>query len=115
MKGMLTGPVTILIWSFVSDDQPRSLSCYQLALVMREEVLDLEKAGVRVKSWREATADRESLATTCSACESKRNTWLPKLALLLALSKPRAQTEHSEAMPQALRLNVQPSTTIRSY
>ena len=48
MKGMLTGPVTILNWSFVRDDQPRSVSCYQLALAIREEVLDLEKAGVRV-------------------------------------------------------------------
>jgi 5-methyltetrahydropteroyltriglutamate--homocysteine methyltransferase len=42
MKGMLTGPVTILNWSFVRDDQPRSVSCYQLALAIREEVLDLE-------------------------------------------------------------------------
>jgi 5-methyltetrahydropteroyltriglutamate--homocysteine methyltransferase len=48
MKGMLTGPVTILNWSFVRDDQPRSVSCKQLALAIREEVLDLEKAGLRV-------------------------------------------------------------------
>lgn len=48
MKGILTGPVTMLNWSFVRDDQPRSVSCYQLALAIREEVLDLEKAGVRV-------------------------------------------------------------------
>jgi len=48
MKGMLTGPVTILNWSFVRDDQPRSASCKQLALAIREEVLDLEKGGVRV-------------------------------------------------------------------
>jgi 5-methyltetrahydropteroyltriglutamate--homocysteine methyltransferase len=48
MKGMLTGPVTMLNWSFVRDDQPRSLSCKQLALAIRQEVLDLEKAGVRV-------------------------------------------------------------------
>lgn len=48
MKGMLTGPVTILTWSFVRDDQPRSASCKQLALAIREEVLALEKAGVRV-------------------------------------------------------------------
>ena len=47
MKGMLTGPVTILNWSFVRDDQPRSASCIQLALAIRDEVLDLEKAGVR--------------------------------------------------------------------
>jgi 5-methyltetrahydropteroyltriglutamate--homocysteine methyltransferase len=60
MKGMLTGPVTILNWSFVRDDQPRSVSCHQLALAMREEVLDLEKAGVRVIQIDEA-ALREGL------------------------------------------------------
>ena len=60
MKGMLTGPVTLLNWSFVRDDQPRSVSCKQLALAMREEVLDLEKAGVRVIQIDEA-ALREGL------------------------------------------------------
>jgi 5-methyltetrahydropteroyltriglutamate--homocysteine methyltransferase len=60
MKGMLTGPVTILYWSFVRDDQPRSASCYQLALAIRQEVLDLEKAGVRVIQIDEA-ALREGL------------------------------------------------------
>jgi len=60
MKGMLTGPVTILNWSFVRDDQPRSESCHQLALAIREEVLDLEKAGVRVIQIDEA-ALREGL------------------------------------------------------
>jgi 5-methyltetrahydropteroyltriglutamate--homocysteine methyltransferase len=60
MKGMLTGPVTILNWSFVRDDQPRSASCYQLALAIREEVLELEKAGIRVIQIDEA-ALREGL------------------------------------------------------
>ena len=60
MKGMLTGPVTILNWSFVRDDQPRSASCLQLALAIRDEVLDLEKAGVRVIQIDEA-ALREGL------------------------------------------------------
>ena len=60
MKGMLTGPVTILNWSFVRDDQPRSVSCKQLALAIREEVLDLEQAGVRVIQIDEA-ALREGL------------------------------------------------------
>jgi 5-methyltetrahydropteroyltriglutamate--homocysteine methyltransferase len=45
MKGMLTGPVTILNWSFVRDDIPRSASCRQVALAIRDEVVDLEKAG----------------------------------------------------------------------
>lgn len=60
MKGMLTGPVTILNWSFVRDDQPRSVSCYQLALAIREEVLDLEEAGIHVIQIDEA-ALREGL------------------------------------------------------
>ena len=60
MKGMLTGPVTILNWSFVRDDQPRSASCLQLALAIRQEVQDLEKAGVRIIQIDEA-ALREGL------------------------------------------------------
>jgi 5-methyltetrahydropteroyltriglutamate--homocysteine methyltransferase len=60
MKGMLTGPVTILNWSFVRDDQPRAASCRQLALAIRQEVLDLERAGVRVIQIDEA-ALREGL------------------------------------------------------
>ena len=60
MKGMLTGPVTILNWSFVRDDQPRAVSCYQLALAIREEVLDLEKAGIHIIQIDEA-ALREGL------------------------------------------------------
>lgn len=60
MKGMLTGPVTILNWSFVRDDQPRSLSCQQIALAIRDEVLDLEKAGVQIIQIDEA-ALREGL------------------------------------------------------
>jgi len=60
MKGMLTGPVTILNWSFVRDDQPRAETCRQLALAIRQEVLDLEQAGVRVIQIDEA-ALREGL------------------------------------------------------
>ncbi|WP_346950118.1 5-methyltetrahydropteroyltriglutamate--homocysteine S-methyltransferase [Dyella sp.] len=48
MKGMLTGPVTVLQWSFVRDDQPRATTCRQLALALRDEVLDLEAAGIRI-------------------------------------------------------------------
>lgn len=48
VKGMLTGPVTILQWSFVRDDQPRSETCKQIALAIRDEVVDLEKAGIRI-------------------------------------------------------------------
>jgi len=48
IKGMLTGPVTILEWSFVRDDQPRALTCRQIALAIREEALDLERAGIHI-------------------------------------------------------------------
>lgn len=46
MKGMLTGPVTILQWSFVRDDQPRSVTTHQIGLAIRDEVVDLEKSGI---------------------------------------------------------------------
>jgi 5-methyltetrahydropteroyltriglutamate--homocysteine methyltransferase len=48
VKGMLTGPVTMLMWSFVRDDQSRSETCRQLALAIRDEVADLEAAGVEI-------------------------------------------------------------------
>jgi len=60
LKGMLTGPVTILNWSFVRDDQPRKDTCLQLALAVREEVQDLEQAGVGIIQIDEA-ALREGL------------------------------------------------------
>ncbi|MBK6896244.1 MAG: 5-methyltetrahydropteroyltriglutamate--homocysteine S-methyltransferase [Alphaproteobacteria bacterium] len=60
MKGMLTGPITILQWSFVRDDQPRSLTSKQIALAIRDEVSDLEKAGIRMIQIDEA-AFREGL------------------------------------------------------
>ena len=47
MKGMLTGPITILQWSFVRDDQPRRDTAFQIALAIRDEVADLEAAGIR--------------------------------------------------------------------
>jgi 5-methyltetrahydropteroyltriglutamate--homocysteine methyltransferase len=46
MKGMLTGPVTMLQWSFVRDDQERARTCRQIALALRDEVRDLEAAGI---------------------------------------------------------------------
>jgi 5-methyltetrahydropteroyltriglutamate--homocysteine methyltransferase len=48
VKGVLTGPVTMLEWSFVRDDQPRSETCEQLALAIRDEVADLEAAGTPI-------------------------------------------------------------------
>jgi 5-methyltetrahydropteroyltriglutamate--homocysteine methyltransferase len=60
MKGMLTGPVTILQWSFVRDDQPRSETCTQIALAIQGEVRDLEAAGAPIIQVDEA-ALREGL------------------------------------------------------
>ena len=48
MKGMLTGPITILQWSFVRDDQPRAQTALQLALAIRDEVADLQEAGIGI-------------------------------------------------------------------
>jgi 5-methyltetrahydropteroyltriglutamate--homocysteine methyltransferase len=71
MKGMLTGPVTILNWSFVRDDQSRSETCFQLALAIRDEVLDLEKSGINIIQIDEA-ALREGLPLR----KSEWNTYL---------------------------------------
>jgi 5-methyltetrahydropteroyltriglutamate--homocysteine methyltransferase len=71
MKGMLTGPVTILNWSFVRDDQPREASCRQIALAIRDEVVDLEKAGAKAIQIDEA-ALREGLPL-------RRRDWQPYL------------------------------------
>lgn len=60
MKGMLTGPVTILQWSFVRDDQPRNITTNQIALAIRDEVVALEKAGIGIIQIDEA-AIREGL------------------------------------------------------
>ncbi len=60
MKGMLTGPITILQWSFVRDDQPRKETALQIAFAIRDEVCDLEKAGIKIIQIDEA-ALREGL------------------------------------------------------
>ena len=60
VKGMLTGPVTILNWSFVRDDQPRSTTAYQIALALRDEVCELENSGIKIIQIDEA-ALREGL------------------------------------------------------
>jgi len=71
MKGMLTGPVTILNWSFVRDDQLREASCRQIALAIRDEVIDLEAAGAKAIQIDEA-ALREGLPL-------RRRDWQPYL------------------------------------
>ncbi len=60
MKGMLTGPITILQWSFVRDDQPRKDTALQIAFAIRDEVCDLEEAGIKIVQIDEA-ALREGL------------------------------------------------------
>ncbi len=60
MKGMLTGPITILQWSFVRDDQPRKNTALQIAFAIRDEVCDLEAAGIKIIQIDEA-ALREGL------------------------------------------------------
>jgi 5-methyltetrahydropteroyltriglutamate--homocysteine methyltransferase len=60
MKGMLTGPVTMLMWSFPREDVSRKVQAQQLALALRDEVLDLEKAGIKIVQIDEA-AFREGL------------------------------------------------------
>ena len=67
MKGMLTGPITILQWSFVRDDQPRNDTARQIALAIRDEVKDLEDAGIKMIQIDEA-AFREGLPL-------RRNDW----------------------------------------
>ncbi len=69
VKGMLTGPVTMLNWSFVRDDQPRDQTCLQLAVAIRDEVLDLEKAGISIIQIDEA-ALREGLPLRRSEWQS---------------------------------------------
>ncbi len=67
MKGMLTGPITILQWSFVRDDQPRKTTALQIAFAIRDEVCDLESAGIKIVQIDEA-ALREGLPI-------RRNKW----------------------------------------
>ena len=66
MKGMLTGPVTMLMWSFPREDVPREVQARQLALAIRDEVVDLEAAGIRIVQIDEA-AFREGLPLRKSA------------------------------------------------
>ena len=73
MKGMLTGPITILQWSFVRDDQPRALTSRQIALAIRDEVADLERAGIKMIQIDEA-ALREGLPLRRSDWQSAIST-----------------------------------------
>jgi 5-methyltetrahydropteroyltriglutamate--homocysteine methyltransferase len=110
MKGMLTGPVTLLQWSFVRDDQPRAATALQIALAIRDEVHDLERAGIAViqidepafreglplkrKDWNEylewavrafrlcASGVRDETQVHTHMCYSEFNDILPAIAAL---------------------------------
>ncbi|WP_031467619.1 5-methyltetrahydropteroyltriglutamate--homocysteine S-methyltransferase [Sciscionella sediminilitoris] len=71
VKGMLTGPVTILAWSFVRDDQPLATTADQVALALRDEIHDLETAGIRV-----VQVDEPALRELLPLRESERPAYL---------------------------------------
>ncbi|MBD5135801.1 MAG: 5-methyltetrahydropteroyltriglutamate--homocysteine S-methyltransferase [Lachnospiraceae bacterium] len=91
MKGMLTGPVTILNWSFPREDISLKESAYQIALAIRDEVLDLEKNGIRIIQIDEA-ALREKLPLRKSDWESDYLDWaIPAFRLVHSGVKPQTQ------------------------
>lgn len=91
VKGMLTGPVTILNWSFPSEDISIKESTLQLALAIREEVLDLEKNGIRIIQIDEA-ALREKLPLRRSDWQSEYLDWaIPAFRLVHSGVKPETQ------------------------
>jgi 5-methyltetrahydropteroyltriglutamate--homocysteine methyltransferase len=91
VKGMLTGPVTILNWSFPREDLPLQETAYQIALAMRDEVLDLEKAGIKIIQIDEA-ALREKLPLRKSEWHSHYLDWAIKAFRLCTGSvKPETQ------------------------
>lgn len=90
VKGMLTGPVTILNWSFPREDLPRAQVAFQLALALRDETLDLEEAGIRMIQIDEP-AFREGLPLRSEAREEYLN-WAVR-AFRLASSGVRAETQ----------------------
>lgn len=90
IKGMLTGPVTILQWSFVRNDQPRWETCTQIALAIRDEVTDLESAGIKIIQIDEP-AIREGLPLKKEDHKNYLN-WAVK-AFRIAASGVRDQTQ----------------------
>ncbi|WP_341782135.1 5-methyltetrahydropteroyltriglutamate--homocysteine S-methyltransferase [Ectopseudomonas mendocina] len=90
MKGMLTGPVTMLMWSFPREDVPREVQAKQLALAIRDEVVDLESAGIRIIQIDEA-AFREGLPLRQAAWQRYLD-WATE-AFRLAASGVRDETQ----------------------
>ena len=92
VKGMLTGPVTMLMWSFVRDDQPRSETCEQLALAIRDEVEDLEAEDIKVIQVDEP-AIREGLPL-------RRDRWDEYLEWAVTLPRCRPRSSRDETQIQ---------------
>ena len=91
MKGMLTGPVTILNWSWPREDITHEQQTQQLALAIRDEVLDLEKAGIKVIQIDEA-ALREKLPLRKTDWHKKYLDWaIPAFRLVHSAVKPTTQ------------------------
>jgi 5-methyltetrahydropteroyltriglutamate--homocysteine methyltransferase len=90
VKGMLTGPVTILQWSFVRDDQPRQETCTQIALAIQDEVADLEAAGCFAIQVDEA-ALREGLPLQRHLQEDYNRWAVDCFRLTVALAQPQTQ------------------------
>jgi 5-methyltetrahydropteroyltriglutamate--homocysteine methyltransferase len=90
VKGMLTGPVTILQWSFVRDDQPLAETCAQIALAMQDEVVDLERAGAVAIQIDEA-ALREGLPLDPSDHEEYLRWAVDGFRLTVAPARPETQ------------------------
>ncbi|MFT3887615.1 MAG: 5-methyltetrahydropteroyltriglutamate--homocysteine S-methyltransferase [Arachnia sp.] len=90
VKGMLTGPVTMLAWSFVREDQPRSVTADQVALALRDEVSDLEAAGIGIVQVDEP-ALRETLPLR-AADQAAYLDWAVA-SFRLATSSVRAETQ----------------------
>lgn len=66
MKGMLTSPVTMLMWSFPREDVSRKIRAQQLALALRDEVVDLENAGIKIVQIDEAAFPRRPAVAACA-------------------------------------------------
>lgn len=103
VKGMLTGPVTILNWSFPREDISLKESAYQIALAIREEVLDLENAGIRIIQIDEA-ALKEKLPLRKADWHSEYLVWaIPAFNLVHSGCKPQTQIHthmcYSEFIP----------------
>jgi len=111
VKGMLTGPVTILQWSFVRDDQPLWETCTQIALAMQDEVSDLEAAGCFAIQVDEA-ALREGLPLQRDLQDDYNRWAVDCFRLTVALARPETQvhthmcySEFNDVMEHVVRLD----------